>query len=82
MFTTQVIIETTDATQMTVDRFRLPSLSEQVIDVDVDLPGRDLLDGHVQPQHIVPQCVQIIFNCVAGVVPALQIAAVVDDHVA
>jgi hypothetical protein len=78
---TQVVIETTDAAQMAIDRLRLPSPGHQIIDVGMDLSGRDLLDMHVQPQHIMALHVQIIFNCVAGVAPALQIAAVVGDHV-
>jgi len=77
----KVVIEATDADQVTVDGLGGEAFGYEVIDIGRHLPSRHLLNGHIHPHHEALKQVQVALHGVSRVVPPLQISPVVHDRV-
>jgi hypothetical protein len=53
----QIIIKATDAAQMAIDRLGRQSFAEQIVNVSVYIIIGNLLNGYIDPQYKVSQCV-------------------------
>lgn len=81
LFILQVIVKPADAIEMRVDRFGFKPLAQKEVDIVRDLLVGNLLNRLIQPQHKVLKRVHVVLAGVRRVIPPLQVAPVVDDHI-
>ena len=80
-FLSQVVIESPNTVQATIDRFRAEPSAPQILDIRRNLLRFCFLHRNGKPQNKMFQTVHVIFNGMRRVVPSLHESAVVQHRI-
>jgi len=77
----KIVVEETNAAEMTVDRLRCPSTVELIVDVVQDLRVVHLFNRDIDPQEELLQAVEVVGYGLLRIVPSLQETPVTQDRI-